>query len=119
MSSNESNLFFDLLISKIESNGEEISYFIIDTEETEGMVFVQDQSPFFNIISPYHETNTSFSSKIGIKLSEKGTFALKTGVIKNKSYIIAFDTQSTLGSIQMTTNIANSDAEGIYRFTVE
>ena len=119
MSADETSLFFDLEISKVESNGLETSYFLTDAQEIEGTIFVQDQSPFFNIISPYNGTTATFSSKIGVKLTEPGTFALKTAIIKDRTYIISFDSQSALGTLQLNTNIANSDNDGIYRFTVE
>lgn len=115
----ESDLYYDLQINKIGLNDEETSYFVTNVQEIEGTIFIQDQNPFFNIISPYSETNTSFSSKIGIELTEAGTYVLKTGVIRNKTHIVSFDSQSSLGTLLMTTNIANSDNEGIYRFTVE
>ena len=79
----------------------------------------QDQDRFFYITSPYNETAAAFSSKIGIKLTEIGSYALKTSTIKAHLYIMSFDTQSPSGSLLLTTNIANSDEEGIYRFTVE
>ncbi len=113
------DVYFDLEIEKIGSAGEETPYFVMATEEIEGTIFTQDQNPFFSIMSPYNETSASFSSKIGLKLTETGSFALKTSIIKENSHIVSFDTQSTLGSLQIITNISNSDDEGIYKFTVE
>ena len=119
MSTDQLGLDYSLEINRIGLNGEEIPVFVTTTEEIQGEIFIQDQSPFFNIISPYNETSASFSSKIGIKLTELGSYVLKTSIIKDNLYIVAFDTQSPLGSLQLTTNISNSDEEGIYRFTVE
>ena len=115
----ESDLSYDLQINKIGLNDEETPYFVTKVQEIEGSIFIQDQSPFFDIISPYSETNSSFSSKIRIELTEVGTYVLKTGVIRNKTHIVSFDVRSNLGTLLMTTNIANSDNEGVYTFTVE
>jgi len=98
MFADESDLFFDLEISKIASTGEETSYFVSDTDVIEGAIFTQDQGRFFNISSAYNEAAASFSSEIGIKLSETGSYALKTSTIKDNIHIISFDTQSSSGS---------------------
>ncbi len=119
MFNDQSDLIYELEISKIGSNGEEMPYFITDGQEVEGTLLIQDQVSFFNVISPYNPVNANFSSKIGIKLTEVGNYALKTAITKNGVHIISFDTQSSLGTLIMTTSIANSNEEGIYRFTVE
>lgn len=119
MYSNELNLLFDMEISKIGSTGEEMPYFVTATEEIEGTILAQNQDQFFYITSPYNESTAAFASKIGIKLTEIGSYALKTSTIKDNLYVISFDATSSLGSILLTTNISNSNEEGIYRFSVE
>ena len=115
-----SDLNYDLQINKIGLDGEETSYVVTEIQEMEGAIFVQDQpGPFFNIISPYDETKASFFSRIGIKLLEPGAYVLKTTTIKDRTHVISFDTQSSLGTLQMITGIANSDTEGTFRFTVK
>jgi len=77
----ETSLNYSLAIYTIASNNEEVPYLIENAQEINGAIEFNAETTFFNISSPYDETNTVFSSKIGVKLSQAGTYTLKTSTI--------------------------------------
>ncbi|MDJ0644764.1 MAG: hypothetical protein QNJ57_02170 [Flavobacteriaceae bacterium] len=116
-------LYYSLVLYRLDSENEEVPIFIESVQAPDGMIEYSSENPFFNILSFYNGSNDNFTSSLGIKLSEPGVYALKPDVIignGNKHAILfTLNGSATQGSLELTTSIANSDEDGIYRFVVE
>ena len=117
----EAFIVHGLALFMLSQENQEIPYIIEEVQELDGSVEFTGQDSFFYTKSFYNEADNDFFSKIGIKLSQPGTYLLKSSLFRDNEYQIIFDLNgsASAGTLQLTTSILNADEEGVYQFTVE
>ncbi|MBA6157336.1 hypothetical protein H3Z83_12530 [Tenacibaculum sp. S7007] len=114
---------YEVKLYKFSDKGQILESNIEDVKIIDGDAVFFDNYPKL-FLKNYYKTNIdSLVSKIGIKLSEPGTYFLKGIYSNNKNkkqnVFITSLTEPDLEQVTIFTSIVNTGSEGFYKFTVE
>ena len=120
---NKSNpLYYYLILHKLSEDDTYEEVIIGETMEIIGGVNSSETNPYISIINFFDNEKNVFSSKIGIKLMDSGTYLLGGNIINTNSNDgkIVFDLYNGIDrEVFFSTSIANSNIDKYYEFAVE